>query len=42
LAKAIHVDFNKIGLAIEMAIPDMFDDFRASDEFRGVEQEEFE
>jgi hypothetical protein len=42
LAQAVNVYLEEIGFTIEMAIPNMLDDFAASDELGGAQQQELE
>src|SRR2546428_9032714 len=42
LAQSIDVDFDEVGLAIKVPIPDMFDDLAPRDKLRSAKQEEFE
>ena len=42
LAQPVYIDFDQIGLAVEVAIPNMLDDFAASDELGGAQQQELE
>src|ERR1700730_1777632 len=40
LAQSIDIDFHEVSLAIEVAVPDMFDDFAAGDQFGSMEKEQ--
>src|SRR5579875_2391704 len=42
LAEAVDIDLDEIGFAVEMAVPDVFDDFAARDGVRRAQKEKFE
>jgi hypothetical protein len=42
LTQSIDIDFDEVGLAIEVAIPNVLDDFTARDQFGSMKQEQFE
>jgi hypothetical protein len=42
LTQSIDIDFHEVGLAIEMAVPDMLDDFTPRDQFGSMQQEQLE
>ncbi len=39
LTQSIDIDFHEVGLAIEVAVPDMLDDFTPRDQFGSMKQE---
>src|ERR1700682_939049 len=42
LAQSIDIDFHQVGFAIEVAVPNVLDDFTARDQFGSMKQEQLE